>query len=53
MLRGHSPSTFGEYELFAARLVDPGPQNVKTLNCDLSPDLDLSHDHNVNMLSMD
>ena len=53
ILHGHLPSTLGECELFAARLTDPGPQNVKTLHSDLWPDLDLTHDLNLRMPSMD
>ena len=40
-------------DLFAARLTDPRAQKVKTLHCDLRPDLDLTCDLNLRILSMD
>ena len=39
--------------LTSARLTDPRAQKVITLHCDLWPDLDLTRDLNLKMLSMD
>ena len=41
------------WPLFAARLTDPRAQKVKTLHCDLWPDLDLTRDLNLKILNLD
>ena len=39
------------WPLFAARLTDPRAQKVKTLHCDIWPDLDLTRDLNLKILT--
>ena len=46
-------STLGEFELFADYLTDPRAPNAKILHFNLWPDLDLTHDHNIKMLTID
>ena len=43
----------GEFQRFTAHLTDPRAQNVETLQRDISPDLNLTADIDLNMLSID
>ena len=49
----HIPWNLGEFGLFVVHLTDPRAENVKTYHFEIWPDLNLTGDLNVKMLSMD